>query len=688
MLAACLLALALVGAAAGPAEAVATFPNDPGFTDVAVAQIASPTSISFTQDGRMLVTTQGGTVRVVVNGSLLPTPALTLSPAPCASGEQGLLGSAVSPTNQVFLYYTSSHNSECWNRVSRFTLGANNLLTGEVVLLDWIPTPATNHNAGDLNIGPDGKLYVSVGDGGCQLSGLGCAGSNDNARFRTHLLGKILRLNLDGTVPADNPFAGANTRRCGHPAGDTNPGSTASCSETWAWGLRNPFRFAFRADGLMHINDVGQGAREEVDVGAAGADYGWNCREGKIANPAISGGCTLPSATEPIHDYASSTGCRSITGAAFIPAGAWSPAYAGRYLFADYICGKIFLLDGTTVRDFATGLGGSSAVHMEFGPGRSLYYTTYAGGGEVRKISFGAGPPAPPADFDGDGLSDIGVFRPSNGVWYVSHSSAGTTAVTWGSPPGDVPASADFDGDDKTDRAVFRPSTGLWYLQRSTAGPVAVPWGASGDQPMPADYDGDGLADVAVYRPSTGVWYVSRSTGGTTSASWGIPGDVPSSGDFDGDGKADLAVFRPVDRHLVRPTQRRWDDHPELGRQRRRGPGRRLRRRRADRHRRLPPVHRGLVHLPQQRRGDLGELGHSGRHSVVGGLRRGRQGRPGRVPAVHRHLVRPAQRGRDHDAQLGRLRRLPHRLPAGPSVSVAPRSSSSTGPGRPTDLAA
>ena len=542
-LAACLLPLALVQAA-GPAQAVATFPNDTGFTDVAVAHIGAPTSISFTQDGRMLVTTQGGTVRVVVNGALQPTPAL--SHAVCQPGEQGLLGSAVSPTNEVFLYYTSNHNGECWNRVSRFTLGANNLLTGEVVLLDWIPTPATNHNAGDLNMGPDGKLYVSVGDGGCQLSGIGCAGSNDNARFRTHLLGKILRLNLDGTVPADNPFAGANTRRCGHPAGDTNPGSAAFCSETWAWGLRNPFRFAFRADGLMHINDVGQGAREEVDVGAA---------RGRLRVELPGGQDRQPRHRRRLHPperHRSHPRLRlappdaaPITGAAFIPAGAWSPAYAGRYLFADYVCGKIFLLDGTTVRDFATGLGGSSAVHMEFGPGRSLYYTTYAGGGEVRKIAFGAGPAAPPADFDGDGLSDIGVFRPSNGVWYVSHSSAGTSAVTWGTPPGDVPAAADFDGDDKTDRAVFRPSTGVWYLQRSTAGPASVGWGTTGDQPMPADYDGDGLADVAVYRPSTGVWYVSRSTGGTTAASWGIPGDVPASGDFDGDGKADLAVFRP-----------------------------------------------------------------------------------------------------------------------------------------------
>ncbi len=541
LVASCTLALGLVPAFAPPAQA-ATFPNDPGFTDAPVVQIGAPTSISFALDGRMLVTTQGGTVRMVVNGTLLPTAALTLSP--CASGEQGLLGSAISATNQVFLYYTSNHDGDCWNRVSRFTLGSNNLLSGEVVLLDWIPTPATNHNAGDLNLGPDGKLYVSVGDGGCQLGGLGCGGLNDNARSRTHLLGKILRLNQDGTVPADNPYAPTSTRRCGHPAGDTNPGSTALCSETWAWGLRNPFRFAFRADGLLHVNDVGQGAREEVDVGAAGADYGWNCREGTIANPSIAGGCVLPGATNPVHDYASSTGCRSITGAAFIPAGAWSPAYAGRYLFADYICGKMFLLDGTTVRDFATGLGGSSAVHMEFGPDRALYYSTYAGGGEVRKIAFPAGPPAPPADFDGDGLSDTAVFRPSNGFWYVSRSSGGSTTASWGTP-GDIPASGDFDGDRRIDVVVFRPSTGSWFVQRSAGGTSAVNWGTNGDRPMPADYDGDGRADTAVYRPSTSSWHISRSGGGTTAVNWGTAGDVPVSGDFDGDAKADVAVFRP-----------------------------------------------------------------------------------------------------------------------------------------------
>jgi glucose/arabinose dehydrogenase len=521
-----------------PAQA-AIFPNDPGFSDTLVGNVPVPTSISFASSGRMLVTTQSGDVRIFVAGMLQPTPATTIPV--CTGSEQGLLGSAITPTNDVFLYYTSSHDGDCWNRVSRFTLGPDNLLSGEVVLLDWIPTPATNHNAGDLNFGPDGKLYVSVGDGGCQLVGSNCAGLNDNARQRTHLLGKILRLNLDGTVPADNPYAGANTRRCGHPAGDTNPGSTAFCSETWAWGLRNPFRFAFRSDGLMYINDVGQAAREEVDSGTAGADYGWNCREGLIANPLIPG-CTVAGAQDPVLDYDRSAGCVTITGGAFIPASVWPSAYSGKYLFSDFGCGKIFLFDGSTVRDFVTELGSSSAVHLEFGPDGALYYSSYASGGEVRRVAPVRKPI--PSDFDGDVKSDIGVYRPSNGIWYVSGSSSGTTVINWGSS-GDIPAAADYDGDGKTDFAVFRPSSGVWYVNRSSGGMTALNWGANGDRPMPGDYDGDGRADIAVYRPSSGVWYISLSAGGTSVVNWGSPGDLPAGGDFDGDGKTDLAVFRP-----------------------------------------------------------------------------------------------------------------------------------------------
>jgi glucose/arabinose dehydrogenase len=506
-------------------SAGAAFPNDTGFTDTLIGSVASPTSVSFASGGRMIVTTQGGSVRVFVNGVLQATPALNLTV--CSTGEQGLLGSAVSASNEVFLYYTSSHDGDCWNRVSRFTLGANNLLTGEVILLDWIPTPATNHNAGDLNLGPDGKLYVSVGDGGCRLTGSGCGGNNDNARSRLHLLGKILRLNTDGTVPADNPYAAASTRRCGHPAGDTNPGSALLCSETWSWGLRNPFRFAFRSDGAMHINDVGQSAREEVDLGAAGADYGWNCREGSIANPSLPG-CTLPTAQEPIHDYDRSAGCISITGAAFVPPGRWPARYDNAYLFADFGCGKIFLLDGSGVRDFATGLG--SAVHLEFGPDGALYYTNYTGGGQVRRIAYVPDPV--PGDFDGNRTTDLAVWRPGTGQWFVRDQFT----VSWGLSD-DLPVAADYDGNGTVDVTVYRPSTRQWFIRNQ----ATHTFGIAGDIPVPADYNGNGTADIAVWRPSTGQWFVS----GQAPVSWGLPDDIPVPADYDGNGTADIAVWRP-----------------------------------------------------------------------------------------------------------------------------------------------
>jgi hypothetical protein len=151
------------------------------------------------------------------------------------------------------------------------------------------------------------------------------------------------------------------------------------------------------------------------------------------------------------------------------------------------------------------------------------------------------------ADFDGDGKSDPGVFRPSNGGWYTTRSSDGlVSGALWGLAS-DVPVPADFDGDGKADRAVFRPSTGAWHILFSrTHSSGSVVWGASIDTAVPGDYDGDGLSDVAVFRPSTGTWYVRFSASGQgTSLLWGGSGDIPIPGDYDGDGKTDPAVFRP-----------------------------------------------------------------------------------------------------------------------------------------------
>ena len=149
-------------------------------------------------------------------------------------------------------------------------------------------------------------------------------------------------------------------------------------------------------------------------------------------------------------------------------------------------------------------------------------------------------------DFDGDGKSDISVFRPSAGSWYLLRSSSGSFFGQSFGLGTDIIVPADYDGDGKTDFAVFRPDSGNWYLQQSTSGFTGVQFGQNGDIPVPADYDGDGKADIGVYRPSTGGWYrLNSSNGQFVAVGFGTSEDKPTIGDFDGDGKADIAVFRP-----------------------------------------------------------------------------------------------------------------------------------------------
>ncbi|HEX6125118.1 MAG TPA: FG-GAP-like repeat-containing protein [Pyrinomonadaceae bacterium] len=193
-----------------------------------------------------------------------------------------------------------------------------------------------------------------------------------------------------------------------------------------------------------------------------------------------------------------------------------------------------------------------------------------------------------PFDFDGDARSDISVFRPSSGVWYLSRSGAGFTAFQFGLPgdkpvaadydgdgrsdpavfrggvwyrfmsstnttdaigfglPGDTPVPADLDGDNRADLVIFRPSEGVWYSLRSSGSTSVVRFGLAGDVPVPADYDGDGRDDINLFRPSTGTWYrLNSADGGFFAANFGLAGDMPLNGDFDGDSKADIAVWRP-----------------------------------------------------------------------------------------------------------------------------------------------
>ncbi len=149
-------------------------------------------------------------------------------------------------------------------------------------------------------------------------------------------------------------------------------------------------------------------------------------------------------------------------------------------------------------------------------------------------------------DYDGDGKSDLSVFRPSSGVWYVQNSSNSSFAINQFGSNGDLSVPADFDGDGKTDIAIYRPSNGLWYWVNSATGTVGGnQFGTGGDMAIPGDYDGDGKADITIFRPSTGTWWTYRSSdNGVSATAFGTNGDRPTQGDFDGDNKADLAVFR------------------------------------------------------------------------------------------------------------------------------------------------
>jgi hypothetical protein len=257
--------------------------------------------------------------------------------------------------------------------------------------------------------------------------------------------------------------------------------------------------------------------------------------------PPASGGGTWTFPGEPAHGTLDLRGDGSFT---YTPAPGYSGPDSFTYLAQDArgksdpatVALTVAPANRRAVADFDG--NGSSDVSV-FRPSDGGWYAQGSAA-----LGYGApGDIAVSADYDGDGRTDVAVFRPSNGVWYI-HGSAGVDLALAYGASGDIPVPADYDGDAKADIAVFR--SGVWYIHNSAGGDTALGHGTNGDIPVPADYDGDAKADIAVFRPSQGAWYIRNSAGGAdTAVGYGADGDIPVAADYNGDGRADIAVFRP-----------------------------------------------------------------------------------------------------------------------------------------------
>ncbi|CAN5661729.1 hypothetical protein BH11BAC1_BH11BAC1_16030 [soil metagenome] len=324
-----------------------TFPQ--GFNQVLVAPgLTQPTTMAISPDGRFFIVQQNGIVKVLKNGTLLPQPFISMTVG--QSGERGLLGIAIDPAfnanNYIYLYYTIP--SGAFNRVSRFTANGDTVVPGsEMILLDMDTLIALNHGGGHLEFGPDGKLYIATGE-------------NERPYLAQNLdsyLGKILRINPDGTTPIDNPFPGPNKRR-----------------NVYAYGLRNPFTFDFEnGTGRLFIDDVGDTTWEEINEATMGGqNFGWPQHEGHTTDTT-----TVDPHYVYRHGSGDSLGCAITGGTFFNPDSTnYPPQYLNRYYFTDY-CGNwinSISLDSTfSWSHMATNIANYS-VCIKTGPDGNLYF--------------------------------------------------------------------------------------------------------------------------------------------------------------------------------------------------------------------------------------------------------------------------------------------------------------------------
>ncbi|CAM2008898.1 PQQ-dependent sugar dehydrogenase [Acanthopleuribacter pedis] len=332
---------------------------------VPVVDLAGVVDISHAGDERLFLTTQSGTIHILENDQLLTTPFLDLTQTVSSVGfEQGLLGVAFHPNYAqngfFFVNYTNGDNATVIARYAVDAQDPNRADPQSARILLTITQPFDNHNGGQVKFGPDGFLYIGMGDGG-SANDPGCRSQKPD-----ELLGKMLRIDVDQNVatppyygiPVSNPFVNDQSYR----------------AEIWATGLRNPWRFSFdRVTGDLYIADVGQNAREEINFQAAasngGENYGWDRMEGLLCFeedadcPVDTPACDTVDLTNPILDYAHTTVdsfCASVTGG-FVYRGPDAPSLLGYYLYADYCGGELWAarrLQDQWTTTLLTGAGG------------------------------------------------------------------------------------------------------------------------------------------------------------------------------------------------------------------------------------------------------------------------------------------------------------------------------------------
>jgi glucose/arabinose dehydrogenase len=373
-----------------------------GFSQVMVANgISNPTAMAFAPDGRIFVAQQSGQLRVIKNGTLLSQPFISLSVN--SSGERGLLGIAFDPNfnsnNYIYLYYTLS--SAANNRISRFTANGDVAVSGsEQVILNLSPlSSATNHNGGHMQFGPDGKLYVGIGDNGEAVY----------AQTFDSYHGKILRINPDGSVPPGNPFTSGSAQQ----------------QRVWSYGVRNPFTIAFQpGTGKLFVNDVGGNTWEEInDATAGGKNFGWPYSEGggsSYSNPLYAYG----------HGSSGGTGCAITGGTFFNPSSTNYPStYTGRYFYIDFCSNWIDMLTlsgGSATRsNFASNIAGSP-VSLITGTDGNLYFLS-RDNSAVYKITY-AGSSAPVIT---NQPQSVTVAQGNTATFYVSVTGSTPLSYQW-----------------------------------------------------------------------------------------------------------------------------------------------------------------------------------------------------------------------------------------------------------------